>query len=251
MPYMKTKFFSFTLLALFVLISPVTKAIEDDDKDPKHVLKLNLGALSFTNLSLQYEQAFHKNFSFAVQGGYLLTRGIPERFLPKGGDFADFSVSGVNCSPELRFYPGKKVKRKAPRGFYIAPYGRLAKYTVTASFMFSDSSSMPVQDVPVDFKASYSGIGGGLMFGAQFIIAKRVSIDWWILGGHFGVSKLKGEMKSDVIYNNQYSFYDALENANVPFGTKTFSVEGDKATISISGLPFGGIRSGFCLGFAF
>ncbi len=98
---------------------------------------------------------------------------------------------------------------------------------------------------------SFKGFGGGLLIGAQFIIAKKVSIDWWILGGHFGVASLHGEMDSQIVQENQYSFYEQLEGVEIPYGTKTFEVKGSKASINFDGIPFGGIRSGLCLGFAF
>ncbi|MCC9135931.1 hypothetical protein ACFSKU_15790 [Pontibacter silvestris] len=35
------------------------------------------------------------------------------------------------------------------------------------------------------------GFGGGLMIGAQWLIAKRVVLYWYIIGAHYG--KLKGD----------------------------------------------------------
>ncbi len=246
---MKTKF----ILIVFTLVLLNVKLFaQEPDKQPKNVVKLNLAALGFQNVSLQYERAFHKNFSFAFQGGLLLSRTLPKQFQPKeNSDFSDLKFTGFNCASEIRIYLGKKAKHPAPRGFYIAPYARFSSYKASAFFMYTDSNAVPIQDVPVDFKATFKGFGGGLLIGTQFIIAKKVSIDWWILGGHFGVASLHGEMDSQIVQDNQYSFYEQLEEVSVPYGTKTFEVKGSKASINLDGIPFGGIRSGFCLGVVF
>jgi len=219
---------------------------------PTNVIKCNLFALGLSNISLQYEKAIHKNVSLAFQGGLLLERGLPKMI--SAGDnstFNDLTVSGFNCAPELRFYPGKKEKKQAPKGFYLAPYGRFSRYVAKALFMYTDSSTVPPQETPVEFKGTFTGFGGGLLIGAQFIIADKVSIDWWIGGGHFGVSKLTGSIESQLVSNDPDGFREQMNEAEVPYGTKVVDVAGSKASVTIGGLPFAGVRSGLCIGFAF
>lgn len=220
-----------------------------------HIIKLNLFALGLSNISLQYEQGFHNNMSFAGGIAVLPSRTLPSRITDgvedSSGTIANLKLNGFSATPEIRFYPGKKEKRQAPKGFYLAPYLRYTKYSMSSIFSFEDSSTVPPKSVPVDMKISYSGFGGGLMIGCQWMIKDRVSIDWWILGIHAGSGKVTGELTSSIIAQNKAEFEEQLSDIEAPRGTVKTSVSGETAKIKLSGFPFGGIRTGLCIGIAF
>ncbi len=229
---------------------------------PKQVIKINLSQLALTNISLQYEYGFHKNFSAALGVSYLMPRNIPSQIFEPSSNAEGYQIpkfGGWSITPEIRIYPGKKVKHKAPHGFYLAPYFRYSKYTATAVYIDSVSVS---ERHTYDVKAAYSGFTAGLMIGSQWIIGKHFSIDWWIIGGGAGKAKLKLNAKStDGSLNMNAQEQADLKtdiNENLTelksFGNGDVSIEttSNSATATVKGLPMNSLRGfGFTIGFAF
>lgn len=239
--------------------------MKDDNSgsSPKHVIKLNLSQLVFRNISMQYEFAFHKNFSAALGGSYMLSRDIPSQLFSPTANGEGYQLpkfGGWAITPEIRFYPGKKVKHQAPHGFYLAPYFRYSKFTMKSDYVHVDSASGKQQNY--DVKASYSGYTAGLMIGSQWIIGKHFSIDWWIIGGGYGKAKFRINAEStDGSINMSPQEQDNLKKdikGNVAelgrFGNGDVTVETtpNSATATVKGLPMTSIRGfGLTLGFAF
>jgi hypothetical protein len=232
------------------------------ENSPKQVIKINLSQLALTNISLQYEYAFHKNFSAALGVSYLIPRNIPSQIFTPSSNATGYQIpkfGGWSITPEIRIYPGKKVKHKAPHGFYLAPYFRYSKYT--ASAVYIDSVSVSERHT-YDVKADYSGFTAGLMIGSQWIIGKHFSIDWWILGGGVGKAKLKLDAKStdgslNMTAQDQANLKNDI-NTNLAelknFGNGDISIQttSNSATATVKGLPMTSIRGfGLTIGFAF
>jgi hypothetical protein len=115
-----------------------------------------------------------------------------------GLKFQDTRFTGIILTPEVRIYP----KKNAIDGFYVAPYLRYQNYTLQSG---AD-------------KGSLSSIGGGVLFGREWITKSGFTMDLFF-GGHYGSSNIK-----------------------VDSGTNSFN------TNLITGF---GIRVGFAIGFAF
>ncbi|MBC7696296.1 MAG: DUF3575 domain-containing protein [Burkholderiales bacterium] len=248
-----------------LLVKKKSLFMKDDApaSSPKHVIKLNLTQLALTNISMQYEFAFHKNFSAALGASYLIKREIPSQFFAPSTNGEGYQLpkfGGYSITPEIRFYPGKKVKHKAPHGFYLAPYFRYSKYSFTTLYVDRDSVSGK-QNI-YNVKAAYSGFTAGLMIGSQWIIGKHFSIDWWILGGGYGKAKFMINSESaDGSLNMSPQEQENLKNdirTNIgelgSFGSGEVTVEttSNSATATVKGLPMTSIRGfGLVLGFAF
>ncbi len=104
----------------------------------------------------------------------------------KGDGTSDISVSGVNVSsfaitPEFRFYPGKVLK-----GFYLAPYFRFRTMGFGSDMTYIDTFG---HTRPASLDGKITTFAGGLMIGSHFKIGKQFSLDWFILGAHFGSSR--------------------------------------------------------------
>lgn len=219
----------------------------------KGVVKLNLFGFAFRNINLQGEYAIHKNFSGCLGINFMPPGALPGMFpgattssLESAG-FRDFSVSGYSFTPELRFYPGKKEKHQAPYGFYLAPYFRLSKYSFKTDFEYDNNGTLQYYSSTL----SYGGYGGGLMMGSQWIIGKHVSIDWYILGGHYGSGNFTIKLKDPAIGNlsaeGKAQFQEELASSS---SNATVTIDGDKATVKAK-VPFLGVRMGLSVGFAF
>ena len=230
---------------------------------PKNVIKLNLSQLVLTNISLQYERAFHKNFSAALGFSYLIPRAIPAQIFTPSDNGSGYQLpkfGGWSITPEIRFYPGKKVKHQAPHGFYMAPYFRYSRYTLKSSYVDFDSITSIRHNYNV--KANYSGFTAGLMLGSQWMIGKHFSIDWWIVGGGYGKASFKifAEDADGTInmspQEQEDLKQDIKENTGElgSFGDGEIKVEttSNSATTTVSGLPMISLRGfGLTLGFSF
>lgn len=238
------------------------KAADEGTRTPKQVIKLNLTQLALTNISLQYEYGFHKNFSAALGVGYLIPRNIPSQIFTPSSNAQGYQLpkfGGWAVTPELRIYPGKKVNHQAPHGFYLAPYFRYSKYTLQATYI--DSVNVSTSHT-YDVKATYAGFTGGLMIGAQWIIGKHFSIDWWIAGGGAGLAKFSIDAKAvDGSLNMSSQEQSDLKNdinnninelGSFGKGTVNITTTSNSAAVRITGLPMTSIRAfGLCLGYAF
>lgn len=219
---------------------------------PRTVIKMNLSSLVFRNMAFQTEFAFHKNMSAAAGFSFLLPYRIPSSFLAEQGEggFSEGSFGGFTVTPEFRLYPGKKEEHQAPHGFYLAPYGRYAKFTAKASYLD------PVEDINGSAEASYSGFGGGLMIGSQWIIGNHFSIDFFILGGHIGSGKVAVKVYDSGFSGLSQEDKDAIEQSFMTdvatYGSGAdVSFEGDYIKASVKA-PFGGVRGlGLNIGFVF
>jgi hypothetical protein len=131
-------------------------------------------------------------------------------------------------------------------------YGRYTTMQLNYNYTYAGS----LQNYNIPLKNNLKGFGGGLMIGSKYLIAKRFTFDWYIIGGHYG--KLKG----DGIGAANLSTLTASDRQNVKDDIEDKFVIADKsyvtATVENSGVkthvdaPFIGIRGlGFNLGIAF
>ena len=235
----------------------------DAERTSEQVIKLNLSQLALTNVSLQYEYGFHKNMSGALGISFFFPRSLPQIFFDPTANTDGYTLpkfSAFSITPEFRFYPGEKVEHQAPHGFYLAPYFRYSKYTLKANYVdyYNGTSNAWVYDASI----SYSGFTGGLMLGSQWIIGKNFSIDWWILGGGAGSSKIDIRAKEttgnlhmtaqeQLNLNNDINT-NLVELGRFSNGAVDISVTDNSFRAVIKGIPMTSFRGfGLNLGFAF
>jgi hypothetical protein len=127
-------------------------------KSEKNVLKVNSFSLFLATGSLFYERKLSDGVSGQLGLSYL------------GVKIQDTKFTGLVLTPEVRFYP----KKNAIDGFYIAPYLRYRNYTLQNGAN----------------KGSFRSMGGGLLFGRQWITRSGFTMDLFF-GGHYGSSNLK------------------------------------------------------------
>lgn len=245
------------LIICFTVIAGIIKpaVAQEAQENSKNVVKLNLFALAVGNISLQYERALHKNISLALQLGFIPTHSLPGQInsmVATASDnlIHDIKFSSINLTPEFRWYPGKKVEKQAPRGFYLAAYLRYSRVTADAFYSYKDSSAYPlgpVKDVPGTTTITYGALGFGGMLGYQWVINNRISIDWWILGGHGGSATVTGSIAASGM--NAADAKKDIDEKQTPGLTTT--VTGPNSLDLKLGLPFAGLRTGFCIGVAF
>ncbi len=248
------------LLFLFVLLIASSTGFTQERDSLKNsnvitdsgnsLVKLNLLALPLRNFSVAYEYKI----------GRKVTAGLGLRIMPKGGlpmrsaisnaiddpetdrQLDNFKTGNVSFTPEVRFYLGKQ----AMRGFYLAPFARISRYTAEMPFEFDVNGI--TQTMPLSGKLNT--FTGGLLIGAQWKLGGKVYLDWWMLGPQYGSSDGLLDGKKSLNAMEQQELRNQLQDLEIPFAKTTTTVDANGARLDITG-PWAGLRAGLCLGFRF
>lgn len=225
-------------------------------KTKSNLVKVNLAGLALGNYGLQYERVLNKRWSFALGYRFQPKSKLPLTGLISSGNNAeaDEAINSVRLSnyaitPEFRFYLGKKGYG---RGFYFAPFYRLASFSATGVNVDYTSSTPGGTPGSIDLQGTIKGNSVGLLMGSQWKLGKSVALDWFILGPHYGAGTgiLSGKSSVALGTQEQASLSDVLASIDVPFVDETYSVSSTGASINFKG-PWAGIRAGLSLGIAF
>ena len=234
----------------------------------KNIVKANLSSLLFGNYHVTYERALLKKMSISLSYGIMSKKPLPLQNLigkyinDPNLDLGLFQVGNTAITPELRIYIGTgKMK-----GFYLAPYARFATTDFTVPVKYTYGTGLLTTTANALFSGKIKSSSGGLMIGTQHQILKKLVLDIWIVGGHYGSSS--GELQADFSSNpltgntsDPYSQQGALQKALNDIKIDPFKFKGTvvrdtdglsrKANI-ISDGPWAGIRAlGFSLGLRF
>jgi hypothetical protein len=226
----------------------------------KNNVKINVSSLFLNNYNFYYERSLSRKISFSA--GYrvmpktiLTTTTLGEKAMDlldeddDDNDLSKMSLSNNTITGEFRFYGGRKP---GARGFYLSVYGRYSKFSIDYPYDFHSGG----KNYKIPLKGNLTGFGGGLMIGAQWLIARRVVLDWYILGLQYG--KMTGNVDglTDLSAMSQADkdyLRDDIEGI-ISIGDKEYI----KATVTDDGVrtkfdgPFAGIRAaGISLGIAF
>ncbi|WP_051359912.1 hypothetical protein [Adhaeribacter aquaticus] len=229
---------------------PLATSIKKNDNIQRNLFKINLPGIALRNYSFQYERVLTKRFSVAfsyrkMPSGELPLKDVLADQIPSG--LSDLKLKGTAFTPEIRLYVGKKGYG---RGFYLAPFYRQATFA-TEDLIYTYENEDGIEE-SVTLAGKLTGKTAGLLMGAQFSLGKYVCLDWWIVGAHGGSANGNLNAVSDKILtpDEQEDLREELENLDIPFVTKTVTVNANNASVILKG-PWAGIRSGLSLGFKF
>jgi len=247
---------------LAALLVPAAVMAQDKDiqnsvnhPEKENFLKVNITSLPLKNYHVQFERVLSKKVSAALGVRVMPTTGIPLKslVLDAVGDDEDTRdlveksrLSNFAITPEVRFYLGKGYGK----GFYIAPYYRYTKFSTNNISLTYSASNGPERTVSLN--GEMSGHTGGIMFGAQWFLGQSISLDWWIVGAHYGAGNgsFSGTPNVPFTPSEQDEVRRILEDIDVPLIEKNISVTANSIAAKIDG-PFGGLRAGILLGFRF
>lgn len=225
-----------------------------DYQTKKNTIELNLTSLVFRNFQLQYERILSKRISVGLTLATIPTGGIPlsgtvENSLDGDQEIellTNAEVGYFSFTPEVHIYFGKGYGK----GFYIAPYFRNAKWTFANLEIEFDGENNSQESISVDGDIKSNSIG--MLLGTQFNLGKNLVLDWWIVGGHYGSSKgtLRGNSTQSFSEIEQANLKQELDELDLPLVETTSEVTANSAKIIADG-PWGGVRSGFTLGYRF
>ncbi|UYQ91679.1 hypothetical protein MKQ68_16440 [Chitinophaga horti] len=231
----------------------------------KNNVKVGLSPILLGNYSLTYERMLTRGIS--VSAGYRfmpktainstpLTKEVMKAITEDGDEISqqlgDANMSGSAITAEFRFYTGPR--KPGATGFYGGVYGRYSNLKFDFPYEFEATDANVTRTVP--FLAETKGFGGGLLFGVQWQI-KRVTIDFTILGAHWG--KMTGDIDgktdlSDLSEQDRADLRNDLEdlvnfNEDKKYITAQVNNDGIRGKLDA---PFPGIRGlNLSIGFNF
>lgn len=245
-------YFAVTVMLLFCSSFLMAQnAVAPEPKTANNLLKLNLSALVFKNISLQYERKLSKKSTLGLNIKYMPKSTIPfkssvEAAIDDASVRVDLlKIGNTGFTAEYRFYVGKKG---AFYGFYLAPFVSYNDYKTDMPLNYMNDTKTGV------FVGSVSSFTGGLQLGAQWNLGKGIYLDWWILGPNYGTAKGDLNFIGSLNTIEQLSLQQELETLknSVPLNViKSYRVDGNGASIHAEG-PWAGLRGlGINIGYRF
>lgn len=250
-----------SLLLVALLFALPTLAQDDEGDQPgKNIIKTNLAGFALRNYNLTYERMLSKKTSFnlgfrTMPSGPVLFKDRIISSIEDAGtstsvdarkEVESIRMSNFAVTPEIRFYAGK---RGYGHGFYFSLFYRYARHELGNISVDYENNAGSTSTATLN--GSLTSNTGGFMLGSQWVMGKRVVLDWWILGPHFGVGKgtLTGTNSTPISSADQSSLRTELEDVldAVPFVKNVIDVNANGAKVSLSG-PWAGVRGGLCLG---
>lgn len=237
-------------LALLLAL-PATAQQTDSAGTRKNQLKINLSALIFTNISLQYERQVGRKTTVALGINMRPFNTLPYKTLLKKAvneeavNLDKLKLGAWGITPEFRFYTGRKG---AMRGFYIGPFMSYHQYKSDLPIKYDNDTKDGV------FSGTLKSYTFGLQLGAQWKLGKNVHLDWWIIGPNYGSAR------GDLLFTGALSPADQADMINEIETLKddlpvkaidSYEVGPAGASIRVKG-PWAGLRGmGFCIGYRF
>ena len=143
----------------------------------KNVLKFQPFNLPFNAFSFEYERMINGKNSVAIQIGIPNQQSIMGKYgITANSDLKTAAFGSAIIRGAYRHYTGKSG---LPKGFYIEPYLKYQHLKGEASIAGVDDSGDPYSGKSdINFRT----VNAGCQLGLQFLIAKRVSLDFYFLG---------------------------------------------------------------------
>lgn len=216
-----------------------------------NIFKTNLSALALGNINLTYERSIAKKLSLSISyatkaKGSMPLAGTLENLIDNPDvKVSDFQYGSSAITPELRLYLGTgKMK-----GFYIAPYARFSTVDLQVPVSYGGSA-------PALFNGKFTATSGGLLLGIQKQLGKKIVLDFWLVGGHFGSSSgtIIATPATPLTPTERDALQRELDQSKEagPFKFKgVVAADGRTATITADGAWAGVRAAGICLGIRF
>lgn len=243
-----------SLCAIAQEMSDVTNTIPKVHKNVIKFLPINLLANS---LAFEYERKFSPKSSFSLGVGFATPKPFADKYnLNTSPDNViskeEFSTMSIRAA--YRHYAGHHIR---PVGFYFSPYLKYQKISANADNLRTVTDPQyGSTKFNEKFDVNINTLNFGLQWGVQFMLAKRVAVDFYFLGIEAGLANVTATVKSseaksiDVIYNG---VNDNIKNLPSFLRDKieTKKVGSNEVDVTGSSIPYPWLRSGISIGIAF
>lgn len=247
-------------LFLFVFISGISfLGIAQDQSsngyEPRNVVKFLPFTLPFNSISFEYERMINPKNSVILDLGFPNKKSIIGKFgIPTNGDLKSAEIGSSLIRGAYRHYTGKQ---NLPKGFYIEPYLKYQNFS-------GNARAEGVDDLGVTYAGTSDiklhTLNLGCQLGIQFLIAKRLSLDFYFLGLEGGL--LNGNITTippsntgfdeEVLTILRDQIQQQVDNLPSVIKNKIAVTQTNTSVIVNAGnAPYPWIRGGISIGFAF
>lgn len=228
------------------------KDIDDALTDSRNnIVKINLSALVFKNISVQYERGLADKVSFALNVRYIpfgknpIGKGVEQFAGKESVEAGEFRLGGTGITPELRFYTGKAGTFN---GFYLGAFFSYSNYKADLPIKYNSPVKTGI------FSGRLKTYTVGLQLGAQWKMGKNGYLDWWALGPNYGTETGDFIFTAALSQSEQTALNTSLDDLKNNLAVKVvdeYNINSNGATMKTKG-PWGGIRAmGFTVGVTF
>lgn len=201
------------ILAISVNLAQAQQANDSTAKPAKYyknVVRYNLSGpllFGFDYIVFGYERVINNRQTMSMNFG--------QASLPKVVDFTSGDAAltgnsnntGYNFSLDYRFYLQKENKYKPPRGVYIGPYYSYNHFNRESEWKLSQSGGSTDANTTSTF--SIHTIGAEL--GYQFVLGKRITLDFVLAGPGYANYKLNSVLTGDLTAEQKQKVLDAVQ----------------------------------------
>jgi hypothetical protein len=253
------------ILVFVVLSGWALLGLAQDQKsstlERKNVVKFLPINLPFQSISFEYERMINAKNSFTLGVGLPNQKSLIGKYGIKGGPgqiieagsdprLNSLELGTMHIRAAYRHYFGKRM---LPKGFYIEPYLKYQEIKGTASIEGIDNQHQPYEG---KLDVNLNSMNFGFQLGTQFLIAKRVSLDFYSLGLEAGLLSGNVTATSDQIAdadNIKADIEDVIADLPSFIGDKLTVTQpsGTKVNIKASNFPYPWLRCGISIGIAF
>lgn len=210
------------LSSLFLSLIYVSQAQQIKPYSPSFVAKFVPSSLFFGKIGIATEYNFKKKRSVTLNVGFPSAFELKQNI---DGKDRTLTMKTTSAMAGYRMYLGKRPMT----GFYFEPFVKYVSNTASTNTDFDISGSTR----PFLVSATYSGVGVGAQLGLQMMVAKRLVVDWYIIGPEANNStfELKGQ-------DTGSGTWDAAAAADAKQEIESFLSDvpliGDKTTVAVN-----------------
>jgi hypothetical protein len=247
-------------IILFIFILGFTPLLFGQNNDLSSISKCNVLKflpvnLYFHTVSFEYERMINPRNSITFQVGLPITKSVMGKYgITANSDLkrAEFGTSTLRGA--FRHYTGRQM---LPKGFYFEPY-------LNYHQIRGDARIAGLYDQGIEYAGAsaikLNSVNIGCQFGFQFLIAKRVSLDLYLLGFEGGF--LRGDIITKSAMADPYdplilTVIKQVIDQNIselpsPISNKLSVYQIDNGiVIKATNAPYPWFRGGISIGFAF
>ena len=252
----RTLFLFFLLFSISVLGQEVSNNQDTIPQKRKNVVKFLPENLIFNSLSFEYERKFSPKSSFILGIGLASPKSFASKFgiSNDNNKITNDAFSTMSVRAAYRHYAGHHVR---PVGFYFSPYLKYQKLSANAdNYRTVTDPQYGSTSYNEKYDVSATTMNFGIQWGVQFLIAKRVAIDFYFLGIEAGLANITATVKSDdansidVIYNGVNDNIQQLPSF-LRDKIKATKVGSNEVDVKGNSIPYPWLRSGISIGIAF
>lgn len=240
-------------LLLFTVLLGIFSNLFAQKDEGLNMAKLNVSALAFKSLGVQYERKVSHRGSVAIGLSVIPTGTLSfKSFIDKQinnsrVNINQFKLGTTIFTPEFRYYFGTKG---AFHGFYLAPYVRLGNYHLEGPVSYTTDGNPPQERVAI-FSGSIFCYSAGLLIGSTFRLSDKIYLDWWIAGASIGGASGEVSATTSLAADEQKGLEDQLKRTDIPLTNIKYTITPNGATVMSSGNVIGIRGLGLNLGFRF